>query len=207
MHSRKKIDMIGKTYGRLTVVSEDQQRDKNGYITYTCECKCGNTKSILGVSLRKGSTRSCGCLQKESTTKHGMERTPEYKAWVSMKSRCLNPNHARFSDWGGRGITISNEWLVFDNFIKDMGNRPTANHSLDRVDNELGYSKSNCAWVDKRTQALNRRGTIKVMHNNKIMFVHEYALLVGLTESGARKRIARTMIKNINGVFTKEEDL
>ena len=90
-------------------------------------------------------------------TTHGMSITPEHKAWKNMKQRCLNPNNKRYSDYGGRGITICDRWLNLDNFLADMGSRPTAKHSLDRIDNDGDYQKDNCKWSTRVEQENNKR--------------------------------------------------
>ena len=202
MYSGQKIDMVGKRYGMLTVINEIPERNKNNHIMYWCKCDCGNFKAILGVSIRQGLTKSCGCLHRNKITKHGMGSTPEYKAWLSMKSRCDNPKNPRYKDWGGRGIAYCREWSDFANFIKDMGLKPEPSASIERIDNDRGYFKENCKWATKREQALNRRTTVKVLHEGREMYVHEFAKSIGLTESGARKRLKN--YKKIDGVFVKE---
>lgn len=99
--------------------------------------------------------------------KHGMTDTPEYKVWNNMYSRCLNKNHPRYKDWGGRGITIDKKWLKFEGFYEDMGDRPGGNYTLERKDNSLGYSKDNCYWATTREQAINRR-------SNRILTANGY---------------------------------
>ena len=90
-------------------------------------------------------------------TTHGLSGTPEYQAWKHMKARCFNPNHKAYSDYGGRGITVCDRWLYFENFLADMGSRPTAKHSLDRIDNDGDYSSKNCKWSTKAEQQNNQR--------------------------------------------------
>ena len=182
--------MIGKTYGRLTVLGEDPKRNKNNHILYNCKCSCGKSKKILGSSIRSGASKSCGCLQKESITKHGMDRTPEYKAYQSMHQRCYNKKSKQYKGWGGRGIDVCSEWHDFNKFYEDMGDRPEK-HTLERLDNEKGYGPDNCIWATPKEQALNRRNSIKVMHHGKEITVKEFASSIGLTESGARKRLKK----------------
>lgn len=206
MSRTAKIDMIGKRYGKLSIVSELVDRNKNGHIMYSCICDCGKIKEILGVSIRSGMTTSCGCAQRDSVLKHGMDGTPEYRAWISMKNRCTSNKSANYKNYGGRGISVCNEWMDFNAFINDMGLRPSASHSIDRIDNNKGYSKGNCRWSTKKEQAQNRRSSVIVRFNGEDMFMDRFAKIIGLTESGARKRVNREFVK-INGVFIKESDL
>lgn len=89
--------------------------------------------------------------------RHGMTRTPEYTAWASMWQRCGNPKAQRYPTYGGRGITVCDRWMLFGNFLADMGKRPTAGHSLDRVDNDGNYERGNCRWATRSEQQLNKR--------------------------------------------------
>lgn len=175
------IDITGDRYGRLTVIGRAPnylKRNGRPYTAWFCSCDCGNQAIVLSINLRRQRTRSCGCLQVENAvsigvlntthgdSKHGSE-APEYNAWHSMKKRCLDVNHQAYKRYGGRGITVCQRWLEsYENFLADMGRRPSAKHSLDRVDNNLltdSYSKSNCRWATKGMQANNRRPRLKAV--------------------------------------------
>ena len=158
---RKIIEMVGKRFERLIVVGESG-RDKHGNALWKCLCNCGNIKIIIGKSLRRGITKSCGCLNIEKATKHGLCKTTVYNSWLAMIARCNNPNNKNYKYYGGRGITICDRWVNFENFFEDMGDRPDA-LTLERKNNNLGYSKENCKWATKTEQARNRR----IFKNNK----------------------------------------
>jgi hypothetical protein len=149
----------GDKYNRLTAIKFDY-RNKQSRQFWLFKCSCGNKKVIRVDRVKTGNTKSCGCLNFEPTRIiHGMSCTNTYRSWADMKSRCLNKNHKKYKYWGGRGITICKEWLGkngFQNFYKDMGNKPK-NKSLDRIDNNGNYCKENCRWVTIEKQNNNRR--------------------------------------------------
>lgn len=158
-------------FGRLTVVGEGepkQYRDKR-HRRAIARCDCGTEKLVAFTELLKGTTASCGCLKNEmcadlgrASKTHGEgglgHRTAEYKIWVSMKARCNNPRHIYFNNYGGRGIKVCERWQAsFENFLADIGRRPSAELSLDRIDNDRGYEPGNVRWADRATQARNSR--------------------------------------------------
>lgn len=156
------VHLEGKQFGRLAVIRRDGT-DSTGNITWFCRCSCGTIRSVRGRSLTAGTTKSCGCLQKEIVSranfKHGhggYMRSREYKSWHMMIQRCTNSRNDRWADYGGRGITVCKRWLVFANFLSDMGKRP-ARKSIDRKDNDSGYNPGNCRWATPHEQQLNRR--------------------------------------------------
>jgi len=115
-------------------------------------------------------------------TTHGMTRTPEYRSWLDMKARCFNPNHKNYLDYGGRGITVCDRWKnSFQNFLADMGSRPTAKHSLDRIDNNADYSPENCKWSTKAEQVNNRRSNHLITIGCVTLTIAQWAKKMGFS--------------------------
>ena len=150
-------DEAGNVYGKLTVLGI-MSKDRYGS-NWECLCECGNKTLVKGIHLRyKKGTRSCGCI-KGTEVKHGqrMKRgKTTYHSWKSMKARCDEPNHPAADYYYDRGITYDPAWSDFETFYADMGERPVGT-TLDRENNDLGYSKDNCRWATPKVQANNRR--------------------------------------------------
>ena len=182
-----KSDLTGLVFGRLTVVSFDSL--VNGIPKWLVQCRCGNQKSVHAGSLKSGATRSCGCLDAEVKTKHGLYGTPEYHTWEAIKARCHNPRDKGFHRYGGAGILVCDEWLhSFEAFFRDMGKRPSLSHSIDRIDNSLGYSKSNCRWATKREQANNRKTNRILELDGERMSITEWGRKLGISGITIRSR-------------------
>ena len=153
----------GNRYGRL-FVSKEAGCDPYGNRQWHCVCDCGNEKVVVGMNLRKGLTKSCGCLHKEiareegkKTATHGMALSRTYKSWIAMVRRCTKTTDQAWFKYGGAGITVCDRWVdSFENFYADMGDRPDG-MTIDRINPFKGYSPDNCRWADSATQANNKQ--------------------------------------------------
>ena len=187
-------DLTGKQFGKLTVKKRHAVNAARNRVQWNCCCECGNEKVIRGDSLRYGITTSCGC-QNPYTFKHGLSFSPEYKIWDSMCQRCHNPNNQKYKDYGARGIEVCEEWLEsFEVFYRDMGPRPSEDHSIDRRDNDKGYCKENCRWATKEEQTNNTRTNINIAYQGKTQTLMQWSQELGFDYHNVKYRIRNGML-------------
>jgi len=186
--------MTGQVFGRLTVI-EFAFVDKYRQAHWLCKCECGNSKVINGKALRCGDTRSCGCINLEriktmSTIKHNYYGTRLYKTWANMKTRCSNPNASRYSNYGGRGISVCDEWQEFINF-KDwaLSTGYKDNLTIERIDVNGNYEPANCRWATRKEQANNMTTSHLITYKNETKTMSQWADVLGFELDTLKRRI------------------
>lgn len=189
------IDITGIRFGRLTAVRE-VDRDKWNKRQWEFVCDCGTVVVHDASRVKGGNTSSCGCLHKEmmraKLTTHGMKRHGLYSTWQNMKERCRNPRNKHYYRYGGRGIGVCDRWeKSFPNFVEDMGERPSSQHSLDRIDNDGNYEPGNCRWATGIQQCRNTRRNRILTFNGKTMTLPEWAEATGIPYVRLASRIQK----------------
>ena len=183
-------DLTNQRFGRLIAISRFCGGDKSKWL---CLCDCGKEKVVRSSRLKSGTTKSCGCFRREHSSKsnstHGLSKTSTYRAWSSMKQRCLNPNVEQYPNYGGRGITLCDRWMLFTNFIEDMGLSPSPAHSIDRIDNNIGYSPENCRWATLIEQANNKRSNRRITVSGETKTVREWSRHLGISNDVIYERL------------------
>lgn len=176
-------NISGQRFGRLFVVREYTDEERNGKRYCGCMCDCGKSKEIYKYSITSGRTQSCGCLHVErasnnSNLKHGHARagkkSREFLAWQEMHRRCYDPKRDRYPNYGGRGICVCPRWHKFENFLHDMRRCPDG-LTLGRLDNDKNYTKNNCEWQPRLIQANNKSTTHFITHDGKTMSLADWA--------------------------------
>lgn len=187
-------DLTGMVFNRFTVV--EFEGVKKGQGRWLCRCECGAVASVTSARLKNGHTKSCGCWSHkfvaQSRTTHGQTGTRLYRIWVQIINRCTNARTPAYPDYGGRGITICDRWRSsFEAFAEDMGQPTSSAHTIDRIDNDSGYSMENCRWATKHEQARNTRGNTLITFNGETHCISEWADIVGIHQDVIGERIRR----------------
>lgn len=200
--SKQIVVNVGERFGRLVVAGESDRRKQpcgDSKRIMKCICDCGNSELYYLSNLKKGNTKSCGCIRKEEMRKkqttHGMVGTRFYRIWTLLISRCRNKNVIAFKNYGGRGIKC--EWKSFENFKKDMYGSyqlhieefNIKNTTIDRIDNNGNYSKENCRWATRKEQANNTSKNVLYEFNEEKLNAEEWAKKIGLNPNTFRSRL------------------
>lgn len=196
--------VAGQRFGSLVVLDRPPRR-LNRSVLWECMCDCGNHTEARTSRLLTGEKRSCGCQKNApkppTTFRRGAHigrwksrgvRSSEFRAWQSMKKRCLNTRDQYYHVYGGRGIRVCDRWLEsFENFLEDMGKKPSESHSLDRIDNDGNYCQENCRWATVEQQANNRQQTVSVTALGRTQSLQQWARETGLHPQTIQSRLKK----------------
>jgi hypothetical protein len=193
------LNLVGEVFGRLTVIREVERVNPRKR-QFACRCACGAEVGVNLNKLRSGHTRSCGCLHREtilrnlekrptSKPRHGMNKSPEHRAWVHMRQRCSNPNKKEYPHYGGRGIKVCERWVSFEAFFEDVGPKPGPGYSLDRIDVNGNYEPKNVRWATQQQQIENTRVVRMVTINGKTQSQAAWAREMGLSKGCISRRL------------------
>lgn len=189
----KAIDLTGQRFVRIRVIKYYGKEYGSKARKWYCLCDCGKELLCSTTDLRSGDTTSCGCKRNERVQllnkTHGLTKTNEYAIWLNIIQRCTNINNPGYKNYGGRGISISDEWRnSFLSFLNDIGKRPSLLHSVERLDNNKNYCKENCVWALKDQQANNTRGCRFITFNGKTQSLKRWAKEIGIGNNSLQRR-------------------
>lgn len=204
-HAHNFKDLAGMRFGRLTVIRFACREKRT--TKWACRCDCGSERIVHSHSLMRGRTTSCGCYNREQSgsrfKKHGMKHTREFNIWVLAKQRCFNPKSTAYKNYGGRGITMSEEWRHdFVRFYGDMGPCPPG-MTIERVDNDGNYESGNCVWTTREQQNRNTRMTVRITHDGETHTLAEWSVKTGinLRTLRSRRRLGLPLFAPVAGRF------
>lgn len=186
--------LTGKSFGRLTVISFFKILNHKAY--WNCLCECGALKKVSGADMTAGKIVSCGCYRNKlvvdrSKTHGESHKTKEYTSWLHLNGRCKSVTNKHYHNYGGRGITVCERWNVYENFLADMGRAPSPKHSIERKDNNKGYSPENCKWATSKEQSNNRRTNILIEYDGEVRNIGQWALKLNINRGTLESRLKR----------------
>lgn len=188
-------EIKGVRFERL--VAMERTRNEHGDVAWICQCDCGNTVIVRTADLMSGNTKSCGCYKidgiKNRRTKHKMSRSPLYGVWNTMKSRCCNPKSEKYKNYGGRGITICDEWLHDFQAFYDwaIANGYREDLTIDRKDVNGNYCPENCRWATQKEQASNKTNNRMITLEGETRTLQEWCKITGISPSTVIGRTKR----------------
>lgn len=183
-------DLSGCRFGRLSAIERQGSRRNNAL--WLCRCDCGNELHVISGHLRSGHTQSCGCAHQKHGHTSRSGSSPTYRSWANMVGRCTQPSSPAFAYYQSQGVTICERWRSFENFLADMGERPTLGHSIDRHPDMTGnYEPGNCRWATKKQQANNRKDNTFVEFRGTQMTIADLARFANVPYELLQKRIVR----------------
>lgn len=178
------LDLTGLSFNKLTVLRLSSRTSSNGGRYWECGCQCGNTVVIRSDAIQSRSTRSCGCsrvVALKARATHASSGSPEYRTWLAMKQRCHNPNAAKYYMYGAKGIVVCEEWLnSFEQFLSDMGTKPSNKHSIERKDGTQGYTQHNCVWATPQEQSSNIKTNRRITFQGRELTLSQWGRETGI---------------------------
>lgn len=184
--------MAGQRFGRLIAVKWTG-RNRHGFSQWLCHCDCGNKPIITANKLRTANTKSCGCLKRDILRQpktHGQTKTLTHMVWVTMRQRCENPRNKKYARYGGRGIRICDRWQKFENFFKDMGEKPIGK-TIERTNNDGNYEPGNCCWATPKQQANNTIRNRRITFGGRSLTLTEWSKEMGVNPSSLFERVEK----------------
>lgn len=203
----RRDNLVGLHFGRLTVI-DFYKTDSCGHSLWLCECSCGNQVIVTGTNLKRGVTTSCGCKRNEIAVDrlktHGMYGTRLYHSWAGMMRRCNNPNDRLYHRYGGRGISICDEWKDFAKFSKwAVENGYSDDLTIDRINNDKGYYPENCRWTNRITQSNNTSQNHRITYNNITKTIAEWSRVFELSYNTLYRHVMKNDMSDFEKYFER----